>query len=453
VYVVKKMLRINGQTAELLAITAFFPLLFFGLLQDTLKAGRLPAFFTSYTFVLPGVLVVTAAALHLIYRKRPDRLAAYFATLLLVLCAGEVIQLVLKSRRPATDWLLDSRFTAVQEFNHRAAGPGNRPDIYFLLFDSYASSLSLEQTLGYNNSAIESFLDEQGFRTFREATSNYNTTMLSMSSLLNMDYLPDTASITRNYTDAFYRGNRSLDDNSLFRLLQQQDYRVVTAHPLSLNGAGTKYPTYFSYMKVQHYLYQTLPGRLYRDLGFHLKHSRPFRPLYRMLQQQQNQRLTAYLQESVSAVKATASRDTAQAPRFVYGHFTLPHEPYVFHTDGTLRVPDSILSGTNGFRNYLQQLEYANQLIRELVTHIRTNNRPNTCIILAGDHGYRSHSDANMPEHIFRILLSVYTPDGDVQNWPLTLSNANLFRLLLNSQWKARFGLLPDETHLVRARR
>src|SRR6202000_1611417 len=63
------------------------------------------------------------------------------------------------------------------------------PDIYFLLFDEYASSRALWQSLGYDKRGVDSFLLQRGFHIQYDSRSNYHYTPFSMASILNMSYL------------------------------------------------------------------------------------------------------------------------------------------------------------------------------------------------------------------------------------------------------------------------
>ena len=64
-----------------------------------------------------------------------------------------------------------------------------KPDIYFLLFDAYTSSLGLKENYQYDNSGFDRYLAQKGFHIQRASRSNYKYTILSMPSIFNMCYL------------------------------------------------------------------------------------------------------------------------------------------------------------------------------------------------------------------------------------------------------------------------
>ena len=63
------------------------------------------------------------------------------------------------------------------------------PDIYYIIFDSYASERTMKDYYGYDNSGLVTFLRSKGFYVPSEGRSNYVMTEESLSSSLNMTYL------------------------------------------------------------------------------------------------------------------------------------------------------------------------------------------------------------------------------------------------------------------------
>ena len=61
----------------------------------------------------------------------------------------------------------------------------SKPDIYYFVFDRYASNSWLRSEYGYDNSDLTSFLETQGFTVRDDALSNYPFTISSVSSTLH----------------------------------------------------------------------------------------------------------------------------------------------------------------------------------------------------------------------------------------------------------------------------
>src|SRR5690606_8900710 len=64
------------------------------------------------------------------------------------------------------------------------------PDVYFLLFDAYASTALIQEKLGLDNSEIDTFLNHHQFQIQSKSKSNYSVTYYSLASTLNGIYYP-----------------------------------------------------------------------------------------------------------------------------------------------------------------------------------------------------------------------------------------------------------------------
>src|SRR5262249_26446710 len=106
--------------------------------------------------------------------------------------------------------------------NYKKCDTCTKPDIYFLVFDMYANSSVLKSFWNYDNSELENFLDSNGFYRVKNSTSNYNYTVFSMGSTLNMDYQEKDL----KYTNAFRSSGQlsQFEDNELFRILKKEGY-------------------------------------------------------------------------------------------------------------------------------------------------------------------------------------------------------------------------------------
>lgn len=64
-----------------------------------------------------------------------------------------------------------------------------KPDVYFIIFDNMANFNILEKYYGFDTSQTKKALQENGFFIYDESFSVYGQTRLSISSILNLDYL------------------------------------------------------------------------------------------------------------------------------------------------------------------------------------------------------------------------------------------------------------------------
>jgi hypothetical protein len=75
-------------------------------------------------------------------------------------------------------------------------------------------------------------------------------------------------------------------------------------------------------------------------------------------------------------------------PKFVYAHSLIPHPPMSYDSIGN-HVPFKNYSTEEDKAAFLQQLIFANSVIRKMVNNILSENGRECIIILQGDHAYR----------------------------------------------------------------
>ena len=107
-----------------------------------------------------------------------------------------------------------------------------------------------------------------------------------------------------------------------------------------------------------------------------------------------------------------------------------------------LKKKEDVITG------YKKQVQLASSTIKRLVAHIQQNNKPNTIIIVAGDHGYRTE-EGNNKGYTFQNLNAFYFPRKDYTNLYDSISPVNSFRVVLNNYFNAQLPLLIDSNILV----
>lgn len=83
--------------------------------------------------------------------------------------------------------------------------------------------------------------------------------------------------------------------------------------------------------------------------------------------------------------------------------------------------------------------------MQTLVDSIRKYDS-NAAILLLSDHGYRVPSDTVNVVPNYRNFNAVYYPDHRYTQFYNTISNVNVFRVVMNKLLGANFALLPDST-------
>jgi hypothetical protein len=317
------------------------------------------------------------------------------------------------------------------------------PDIYYIIFDRYASSSTLREFYGFDNHEFLNYLSEKGFYIGFQSRCNYPSTYLSLASSLNMEYLHYLASevgeTSRDKTVVF----KKLQDYNVWRFLKARGYTFV--HFESRWGwAGRRnryadinikagFTSDFSWLL----LYETTIARAFFERYF------------------PDTRRTRILNKFEKLAQIPAIEE----PTFVFAHMLVPHPPFIFDRNGNPPTAASIAKGSPK-QNYVNQLIFTNTKIEELVDQLLSESKRPPVIILQSDEGPRvAKSYHEESEHIdkmgddvleirARILNAYYLPGVDKSVLYESITPVNTFRLIFNLYFGTDYDLLPDYTYI-----
>ena len=219
IYLLCRLLLKPVTGATLLSFIALFFFYFTGDIKDALGRQFPGSTIQGYLLILPLICIVILVSFLLIKRKEvSDKIIAYINLLTLLLIAIDGITLFTKTEL-STD-------KTPASFENNQCKECEKPDIYYIIFDSYSSSALLKNEFNFDNSQIENYLREKGFTIISGSKSNYNLTPFSISSIFNMNYLQhvDTNHVLllRDYLPAvdkvYYTG--------LLPFLEQKGYKI-----------------------------------------------------------------------------------------------------------------------------------------------------------------------------------------------------------------------------------
>ena len=307
-----------------------------------------------------------------------------------------------------------------------------KPDIYYFIFDEYAGHVTLEQDFDYDNSAFLKELDERGFHVPDISYSNYPNSLESIASTLNMGYLDIlTEELGQNSKDL--RLPTEIRDNNLaMNFLKLYDYKIVSFYG-GLGAAGTT---------------ALVNEKLCSYLGINNDLRTKFILTYFPITYLNDSLIHANHREKIECVFSTAPniRGTDEEAVFVMAHFLFPHEPYIYDSKGN---PVSERKAWEDKDAYLQQLQYANTRILELVDKTLENSDRESVIIVMSDHGFRPGTDWENPSQenyraVFNNLGAYYIPN-QINDMPETISGVNVFRIIFNSYFGTEYELLEDK--------
>jgi hypothetical protein len=409
--------------------------LFFGYIHDGLKHITGENFISSYRMVLL-LLALMISFLFWKLKKHSghlNKLTQYLNLLLILLLLIDAISIL----KPA------KRIASLQPLPRQNVLPESRPDIYLILTDGYAGEQELNALFGFSNSVFKQALERRGFFVVPGTRSNYNYTAFSMASLLNMDYLPLG---TNKYTSESELSVcfPLVRENRFDRFLESAGYkrRNFSVFEIGNDPAAIRSPFFRTADKVL--TSATLLSRLNRDVRFQL--------LTRFQLKSERKRYARYSVDegNRNAIQMTLeeSRKRDSAPRFIYTHLLLPHEPYFYRKDGSENPVEYLLDYQNLRPDlYLEYLQYANGRLLSLIGGILANSERPPVILLLSDHGYRGQNGKGVaPALQFANLNAILLPSRDYRGWYPGISNVNHLRVFLNTQFKQQIPLLRDST-------
>jgi len=324
-----------------------------------------------------------------------------------------------------------------------------KPDIYFLVFDAYTNNATLKAVWNFDNSQITNWLGEKDFHIGQNTHSNYNFTVFSISSTFNMNFIDPGKGSNGGVTQNVLQANKSLSDNETFSILQKENYRIYFLAPFSNiiqdNGLGG----FFDYLSEGLITRQTFPG-CFHGSSFFASLKKKFSAsvdkdeYYTLLKSKYENTIN-----TVNKIEATTDSTINRRPHFVYGHVLVPHDPPLFDSRGKFINSEEAKTATP-YNTYVDQIKFANVLIRELVSYIQKHNKPNTLIIIEGDHGFRFYRTDSIPTFAFKNFNAIYFPDKNYGSLYDTISPVNDFRIIFDQYFGQHFPLIKDSSTIVK---
>jgi hypothetical protein len=332
------------------------------------------------------------------------------------------------------------------------------PDIYWIILDRYGSPDVVRDYYDHDISPFVDALRERGFYVAEAATANYLKTAPSLVWARNMTYLDGEVLRDRAAADHDWGPvHRDLARPfAVLDLLRQHGYRFIysgtywgptATHPeadlnLVWEGGRSEFATVLT---------NTTLLRATELLG-------PEAPLD---WRRERYELTRYQWDRLEDLAASGGG----APRFIHSHFALPHDPYVFHADGSF-VPEDVERERSTAENYADQVEYANAAALSFIdAALDTSPERQPIIILQSEEGpwpqrYRAGevtfawadeaTDAELHEK-FGVLSAFHLPgvrgeEAEEIGFYQSVSLVNQFRIIFNAYFGTDFELLPDRS-------
>lgn len=312
------------------------------------------------------------------------------------------------------------------------------PDIYLIILDAYSRADTLEKYYEFDNSTFISTLRDMDFIVSDCSFSNYSWTALSMSSMLNMDYLIQMDGRTQTGDEHLdYPHYADLIANSeVRRILEGNGYQIVAI------------PTGYAFTSIANAdVYITEPSEradflfsaktnafeelFLRTTGLRIA-TESFDAWFKQLLPDERSSYRRHYDRVLFQLNEIGNITEVAGPKFVFIHIPAPHPPFVFTEGGTFRYTREVDVG------YPEEIAYLNTRIDKILATIINQSAIPPIIILQGDHGWPMDARTE-------ILYAVYLPGFNGELPYQTPVNA--FRHIFNYYFDGDFPLLYEESY------
>lgn len=327
----------------------------------------------------------------------------------------------------------------------------HKPNVYFMIFDEYPGYNSLKDSFSFKNDSLYQFLNNNNFKIL-PSFSNYNFTLFSIPSIINMNYITHKPFGKYVTVDEFKQRSREIKNTKFFSIFESMGYEFKNYSIFDINNnPGIGYTFSLNIGNDELITDKMLHARLIKNVGWLFitgKFSIPFFKKY-VQKHQPNE-----YNKKVELALETALINKSKIPQFLYLHFLLPHAPYYYNENGVLEDNASLYKSRStaiekvkflGYLKYtnLKMKGYVNQIIRHDSTGI---------IICMSDHGYRAYTQQgeNPISAVFDNICAVRFPNNNFLPLKEKCSNVNFFRYFFNCQFNQNFSYLKDTSFFLK---
>ena len=326
---------------------------------------------------------------------------------------------------------------------------GQLPNIYYIILDGYARDDVLLKNYQHDNAAFLDWLEGKGFYVARGSHANYNFTLSSLASSLNMSLLEELRGQWRPHRFNLFPFRQRILQSDVLRTLKDSGYRIIA---FSTGYLETEMPNADLYIR---------PVWRLGPLEHRLINSTPL-PFLRLIKIPVLQRYSHRVQVlyTLDHLDRPFSKDR---PVFVFAHLVCPHPPFVFDQNGgpvagrepfTFRLGelDRYMDRQTYVRKYRGQLVFISRRIAQALERILAGSQRPCVIVLQSDHGpaFFAMADRNdFLEERMAILNAYYFPDRDYSALYPEITPVNTFRVILNKYLQMQLPLLEDRSYLL----
>ncbi len=298
------------------------------------------------------------------------------------------------------------------------------PNVYYLLFDEFASYNQIKEYYHYDNKQLTSFLSDNAFVVSYNSYNDSTSTTTVTANLVNYDYI-----VTKEATELEKQEFRK--QGKLFQLFREKGYQVF--------GLSQEAPNY----GLKNIAAQseegsqtagvTMGGETFSDLIVQQTVVYPFWSFS----------TTKAFESILNDLNFLVESDCNwEAPTLIFSHFVFPHPPFLCDKNGNTISPKDYWNW-NDMDVYLGQYMYCSAKIEEIVGNILEKD-PDCIIVLQSDHGARANTEHNVsfPLEVQKNIFNAVYYRGEPIDEIIGQSGVNTVRRILNRLFDMDYEVL-----------
>lgn len=383
-----------------------------------------------YWHILPILIFMILHLAYFIYKKMPEEFASIITKIIaimfsclicfnLIMAAPTIINKISMQNEVKND---------NEELYHQGTNEA-LPNIYYMIFDEYASFNQIKEYYDYDNSEFAAFLEDSGFTVSYDSHNESIVTTTVTANLISLDY------IAKN-TMSEPEKDKIRKNGILFQMLKNKGYQIRGVGETDLYGLSDATGESSAVAK-------TIGGETFTDLL--IKRSVVY-PFFGSNSSEDAQKI-------LNSVSFMSNHENFSGNgQFIMFHLLCPHCPFVFDENGG-KIPYENYINWKDKQYYLGQYIYTTKLIRQMVDSI-VKNDPGSIIIIQSDHGARASYDPELFMELFNlndmnhIMNAVYYRGEPIEEIK-GQSGVNTLRIILNRLFDLNMDLLevPEDVY------
>ncbi|MBI1342288.1 MAG: sulfatase-like hydrolase/transferase [Terrimonas sp.] len=432
--------------SALLSFVCSLFIFFLGDAKNSLSRYYPESMIQKYSVLLSASLLVLVVIIIRLKRSRSNfrKISLVLNTTLLLFITADVIAILFLERKNT----YTMREEEIQLQN--SCGDCEKPDIYYIIFDSYTSSAALAKDFNYSNAGLEHYLQDKGFFIASQSKSNYNYTAFSLGSIFNLNYFEQIDTTHKLYDRTYLQALKIVYQNKLFPFLRQEGYQIFNHSLFDIKGFPTTrtvkdkwgirelFDQYNIILKLNADAGELFPKWINRELSEN--------DLYVNTRANRKFIDSMVMEDLLQSVQEQSSQ-----PKFVYAHFLSPHPPFFNDSLGRPLISKNLPYPADIIDGYVNRVAAANRKITRLMDSILKHTQRPLVIIIQGDHGFTYENDPEKKrEKYFPNMNAFYFSNRDYHLLNDSLTSVNTFRVVLNTWFKKELPILQNEFYFLK---